>query len=289
MSLDPATKEYLDAQFGEQTAKFGELLTKFDAQTVELARSNERSEALSVQVGELTQRLEAAETELEGYRAASVKDFTNCHERCDIVEDNLTTLKKHCKTMEADLTAQKGITEAQAIELDDLQQYGRRQSIRIQGVTVVEGEDDNDSLLLESVIKTLVPTGIVLSRKDIVRYHRSSAAKTTKYDAPNTKSSQVLVKLNRWTKRALFQGVNAEMRKREKKGETGCRVFHDLTKRRLELLNTARTDLEAAGIKDWFAYADINSGLKLRKDKNFHSFNTKSELDAAIAKIKGQN
>ena len=77
------------------------------------------------------------------------------------------------------------------------------------------------------------------------------------------------------------------MRQQEKTpGGKGCRVYHDLTKRRLALLNSARKECEA--IPGWYAYADINSGLKLRCEKKFHSFNTRDELDAAIAMIKQQ-
>ena len=87
--------------------------------------------------------------------------------------------------------------------------------------------------------------------------------------------------------RTKFQGVNAAMRVKEKKKETGYRVYHDLTKRRLQLLNTARESVAAC--PGWFAYADVSSGLKLRCERRFISFNTKAELDAAILQIKSPN
>ena len=64
------------------------------------------------------------------------------------------------------------------------------------------------------------------------------------------------------------------MRAKEELLEQGCRVYHDLTKRRLALLNEAR-DLCRDG---WFCYADGNSNLKLRKGERFISFNTREEL-----------
>jgi hypothetical protein len=163
------------------------------------------------------------------------------------------------------------------IELDDLEQYGRRKSIRVQNVPIVNGEDKDKSqdLLLQSMNATLKPAKIVLKHEDIIRFHRSSAAK----DDRNTKGgkvSQCIVKMRNWRLRQQFQGLNAIMRKREdEEGIVGCRVYHDLTKRRLSLLNEAR-----ALCKDgWFAYADANSNLKLRKGERFLKFNTSDELE----------
>jgi hypothetical protein len=68
----------------------------------------------------------------------------------------------------------------QDISLDDLEQYGRRKSIRFQNVAVVAGEDKNSNLLLASINKRLEPAGIELKPIDIIRFHRSSAAKDGK-------------------------------------------------------------------------------------------------------------
>jgi hypothetical protein len=162
------------------------------------------------------------------------------------------------------------------IQLDDLEQYGRRKSIRVQNVPIVPGEDRDatQDLLLTSINATLQPSKIVLRQKDTIRFHRSSAAKDNR-DAPGTKVSQCIVKLKNWRLRRQFQGLNTRMRKEEvEKTGGGCRVYHDLTKRGLALLNEAR-DLCKDG---WFAYADTNSNLKLRKGERFLNFNTREEL-----------
>jgi hypothetical protein len=171
------------------------------------------------------------------------------------------------------------------IELDDLEQYGRRKSIRVQNVPVVQGEDkDSDqNLLLASINATLAPSKIVLKQEDIIRFHRSSAAKDDKY-TPNQKVAQCIIKLRNWRLRQQFQGLNSTMRAQEKDGGEGCRVYHDLMRRRLALLNNARDDV--ASITGWFAYADMNSNLKLRNGDRFIKFNTEEELEDAIDKIK---
>ncbi len=70
------------------------------------------------------------------------------------------------------------------------------------------------------------------------------------------------------------------MRKKEDAGGDGSRVYHDLTKLRLALLNEARDSV--AGLDGWFAYADINSNLKLRKGERFLKFNTSEELEEHV-------
>ena len=138
-------------------------------------------------------------------------------------------------------------------------------------------------MLLKSVNETLTPAGIALEHSDIIRFHRSSAMKDDK-DVPFGKVSQVIIKLRNWRLRAQFQGLNGRMRGKEKTpGVKGCRVYHDLTKRRLALLNQARDDC----VNGWFAYADTNSNLKIRKDDQVKNFNTIEELEAIIADIGG--
>jgi hypothetical protein len=56
---------------------------------------------------------------------------------------------------------------------------------------------------------------------------------------------------------------------------------HDLTKRRLSLLNEARDAMRDG----WFAYADVNSNLKLRKGERFLKFNTREELAAHVESL----
>ena len=57
------------------------------------------------------------------------------------------------------------------------------------------------------------------------------------------------------------------------------RVFHDLTKRRLALLNSSRDKLQARSTSEVFVYADINSNLKLRIHNKTFDFNSSEEFD----------
>ena len=177
--------------------------------------------------------------------------------------------------VKAAVASQKAVIDGLRLDIDDLEQYGRRKNIRIQGVEVMEGKDEDvdQDILLTSVNKTLAPSGIVLEHKHIIRFHRSSAIKDDKFRR-GVKSSQVIVKLKNWPLRRQFQGLNAKMRAKEDKKEQGCRVYHDLTKRRLALVNEAR----ALCRDGWFCYADVNSNLKLRKGMRFLNFNTRKEL-----------
>ena len=161
------------------------------------------------------------------------------------------------------------------IRSDDLEQYGRRMSVRVQNVAFAEGEKENPELLLREINNKIANVNIKLSPSDCVRYHRSSKPKVEK----GVQVSQCLVKLVHWSKRHLFHGVN----KKACDGNKDCRVFHDLTKRRLGLLNSTRDQLNTLSVPaNTFVYADINSGLKLRiGDKSF-GFNTQEDFDELI-------
>ena len=65
------------------------------------------------------------------------------------------------------------------------------------------------------------------------------------------------------------------------------RVYHDLTKRRLTLLNNARKKLSDQGLAsaEVFAFADMNSNLKIRKNKRAFDFNTEEKFDSLFTEL----
>ena len=178
------------------------------------------------------------------------------------------------------------------IALDDLEQYGRRHNVRVEGLTWTEGETNLD--LEEKVIEAFGKQGVVVEPRDIIRLHRSSKAK----DDNGVVTKQTIVKLATWRTREKFAGFNRNARAHEKATKTKViRVNNDLTKRRLQLLSEARVQIKSRllqsfseeqikkGLKDEdnvFAYANINSDLRIRARGRVISFNTLPELRAAI-------
>ena len=217
----------------------------------QLTRVEERNVELTAEVASLKQHLAATKAELEAVKRAAAEEKAASSARIDKLE----------------------------LRVDDLEQYGRRKSIRVQNVPVVEGEDKDSSLVLAQINLQLQPTGIQLREKDCIRYHRSSKEKDNIDEEVGGKVSQCIIKVKYWSVRRQFQGLN----KRCRDGGLGTRVYHDLTKRRLGLLNFARDALEAH--PGWFTYADVNSNLKILSGKRFFSFNTAEELQEALRKI----
>jgi hypothetical protein len=269
MAIDPATKALLESQHNQLSEAISNIAR-------DLRRSNEACEKLTLECTDLRKQLSESRAEVEVLRLAM-----------DVNADAISTVKSEsAAAIRAAVVKSDARIDGVRIELDDLEQYGRRKSIRVQNVTVVagEGKDDTDNeLLLASINATLAPSKIVLKQEDVIRFHRSSAAKDDKY-TPDKKVSQCIIKLRNWRLRQQFQGLNSLMRAQEKNGGEGCRVYHDLTRRRLALLNNARDD--CVSLPGWFAYADMNSNLKLRNGDRFLKFNTEEELEAAINKIK---
>ena len=272
MVLDKDTKAFIERHHND-------LLEQFKEVKRDLAQANELNDKLS---GDNIV-LKADNVQLKADLAEARNEIKALKK--DVADHKVESAAAIKAAVAQAVKEQKAVIDGLKIDIDDLQQYGRRKSIRVQNVVVVPGEndDDNQDLLLASVNARLAPAGVKLEHEDIIRFHRSSKAKDDA-DIEGGKVSQVLIKLRNWPIRSRFHGINAEMRRKENNspGFVGCRVYHDLTKRRLALLNDAR----ALCVNGWFAYADVNCNLKLRKGEKFFSFNTTDELKDLVKEMK---
>ena len=178
------------------------------------------------------------------------------------------------------------------IRCDDLEQYGRRMAVRVEGLPWNEGETNVE--LEGTLIKEFALQGVKIESSDIVRLHRSSRPK----EKNGKVYKQCIVKLSNWRAREKFGGYNKKARQYERsKKKTTVRVINDLTRRRLTLLTDARnrianrlvmkyTPEEIENLADGeniFTYANINSDLKMRVRGKVLSYNSIPELDACIA------
>ena len=184
--------------------------------------------------------------------------FAALSEKLDASERRIVELTAEVGTLKFQLSESRsevGSLRRQLLthvtQTDDLQQYGRRMSVRVEGVPIVEGENENPALLFAEINKSLEKVNINLKQEDVVRFHRSAKPKID--EKTNIKSAQCIVKLVRWEKRRALHGVN----KRAREKDLPVRVYHDLTKRRLTLLNNARNKLKSLNIasNDVFVYA----------------------------------
>ena len=163
---------------------------------------------------------------------------------------------------------------------DDLENYGRRMNIRIEGI-----EYDNDETpdqLYEKVKGCLQEVDINVKKTDIVRFHRSGPPQR-KQGRPTT--AQTIVKFVRWDKRSRAHYAN----KRARQGNMSFRIHNDLTKRRFDLLAKARERLNALYPDDpnppAFAYTDVNSNLKVRRGREMFNLNTEQDLSDIMRQL----
>ena len=176
------------------------------------------------------------------------------------------------------------------IEIDDLQQYSRRRSVRIEGLEYKPGETEDD--LFTTIQTSLKEVDIAIEPCDVIRFHRSTKPKKNR---DGVMCAQTLVKFARWQPRKLAHYGNKKARVGGKK----FRIHHDLTKRRYDLLKRARAQIEirCAAINrrttepspdhrdKVFAYADVNSNLLFRSGVDSFPFNTERDIDDILDDI----
>ena len=174
----------------------------------------------------------------------------------------IDAMKTHINSLEATVLVNEPRVEA-------LEQYGRRSSLRIHGVKTVKEETDED--VVKTVEKVTAQIGVAITRDDIYRCHR--VGKEKKLDNGDS-TKAIIVKWRNWNARCSFYRSRPTVRKPLKlsAGVTKCfsSVSLDLTKQRLDLLDTARKLIaeKHPGSKEVFAFANINCRLAIRFGNN---------------------
>jgi len=164
------------------------------------------------------------------------------------------------------------------IQHDDLENYGRRMNVRIEGI-VYDREETQDQLF-DKVKACLADVDIPIAKADIVRFHRSG--NPVRKDGRCT--AQTIVKFARWEHRSKAHYAN----KKARLGGKSFRIHNDLTKRRFVLLSKAREQLAAkfpSTENPAFAYTDVNSNLKIRRGERVFELNTDHDLSDALRQL----
>ena len=149
---------------------------------------------------------------------------------------------------------------------EDLEQYGRRLCLRIDGVPVVENETSVDALA--SVKNLFDDAQVEIPDAVIDRAHRIGG---NYVDGKSKKSCKsIIVRFTTFRHRTMFYRAKSKLK-------NGTRVKLDLTKSRLTLLNKANEHVQNIPLIN-FCYADVNCRLKVKfkdakqKDMFFSSF-----------------
>ena len=178
--------------------------------------------------------------------------------------------KKICE-LESTLGLRQNIIDKLMIACDDNEQYSRRSCLRINGIETVKGKEYNSAVVnkLESCYKEV---DINFDHHAIDRVHRIGKKFL---DESGKETQQIIVKFRSWNDREKF--YRARPKGLEKK--PGFKVNVDLTKRRYNLLRTARGLIDSNG-KAKYAFSDINCSLAIRMlDESLCYFNSEEELD----------
>ena len=162
------------------------------------------------------------------------------------------------------------------IDHDALEQYGRRMNVRVENVPVSDGE--SPASLQSQVINILKEAGAVIDTSDVVRLHRSTAARARENVCDGKKTSQVIVKLNNWRARESVHFARNAAR------VNGHPVKQDLTQRRRELITEANVAIRAWGQLSTpvYAYCNINCEPTMRRGREVERFQTMDDMKLAL-------
>ena len=151
MTVDTEIQLFISSQIENQTTHLTELINglkrQITASNERCERSNERCELLTKENVLLKQQLVEARVEID-----RLNDVVTTNRKLSV--DELAQHKaESAAAIKAAVMASDATIDGLRIQIDDLEQYGRRKSIRVQNVPVVAGEDKDRSqnLLLTSI------------------------------------------------------------------------------------------------------------------------------------------
>ena len=162
-----------------------------------------------------------------------------------MLQKHVTNLKEVCNSKIQDNDS----------KIDQLEQYGRRQCLRIEGVPFKKEEDSD--VVLSKVKELIVESGIEVPDACLDRAHRIGKPY---FDSKDKKYQSIIVKFSTFRHRTLLY-------KNRKKIKSGARVKLDLTRKNYNLLKSAN-ELVLTSEEFLYAFADINCRLKLRASDN---------------------
>ena len=163
----------------------------------------------------LTEDISASENVTENVTEYDISEPTKAYLE-KLIKSSTDLMVKKMEETEARLEAKLEESEAKVAELsrrldrskyeiralkienDDLQQYTRRHSIRMEGLEYRNGESEDD--LFAKIKEKLAEVDINVNENDITRYHRSAKPKKNKNGLI---CAQTIVKFANWKMRKL--------------------------------------------------------------------------------------
>ena len=189
----------------------------------------------------------------------------------------LHELRQEFKTMQNKYSKLDKKYNQLEIKVDDGQQYQRKQNLRIEGIEILDRE--NNDKLEAKVVSTLNDLGADIKKTDIFRLHRSGKKHRAKKDGVLV--AQTIVRFRNWPARR--RAYLANQKAKSKKSREHIRL--DLTARRLALLDEARDALDDHPFAHAYADAECNLLVKDRNADAKYYFNSHPELVTALSYV----
>ena len=208
--------------------------------------------------------VETSKQEIQTFFDEKSRDFEQGNELANSVK----LIQEHVRKLQesnVNLRKQNSILEG---NIDDLEQYGRRQSLRIYGVPLSDGKTSED--VRNIVLRLISDANIAVPMNFVDRARRIGKAMVK----DGVKKQGIIVRFNNFHSRTIFYRARKEIY---------VGVLLDLTKSRLDLLDKAR-DLVKNVSSVKFVYSDINCALRVLTESGKHvAFKSLDDLKKIIS------
>ena len=236
----------------------------------------ERMTALESRIEEKDNIIKSLVLEMSQMKCDYSERLTAVEARLGEKDRCIDTLSEDLSQMKQQLFFATRENERLALEMDDLQQYGRRMNVRIDGIPYESDESESD--LQGKIIDTLKPLGVDVDPGMLVRFHRSAAPYKNK---DGVVVAQCIMRFASWRPRKQAHAA----KKIAMKKKIPIYISHDRTKSRYDLFKSAARRLKEVNIKDTFAFVDVNSNLVVRSNDNLRYFNTTDDLNDILLNL----
>lgn len=225
------------------------------------------------QIVELLTTIDAQQREITSLKAAVTEQ-----------DSRIIKLQADLAVKDSAIIALQRSREAGNVTVDDLQQYTRRHSVRINGIETKVGESNDD--VVAAVEACHREVGLPFDKSSINRAHRVGKPFT---DASGKRKQGIIVQFRSWGARCALYQKRPKFAPAAPPGSSRTtRKFSislDLTKRRLDLLSSAREAIVCYPEVN-FVFNDINCNLALKVRDEIKYFNTIEQLEHVLSKCK---
>ena len=184
-------------------------------------------------------------------------------------------IKQHVKHLQTENARLNELHKAIRLDLDDLEQYGRRPNLRLYGIPVEAKETD---VMVEAKVRSILDDLVVNSTIEKLEFDRAHRIGKPIVDNHGVKKQAVIERFPTFRDRTLVYRARKTVNVRKKVG-----VSLDLTQRRLKLLKEAKTMVENVD-NIQFVYTDVNCNTRVfTRDGEHLLFHSVCSLQNIIA------